>query len=97
MGLRSWLLEDKNDKKDTSKKRIAYRIYSEILGSYLWIVETDQDLHTLKSRGISEPIYAGDEIQKLQGLSKDSLKELHKVKEIFQDSKIEEIIPKKGD
>lgn len=76
--------------------RIAVRVYSEILDCYLWVVETDQDLHSLRSQDAPEAIYTGDEIKRLQGLSKDSLKEIHKIKEVFTDSKVEEIFFKKG-
>ena len=69
----------------------AYRVYSDLLQAYLWVVDTDQDMHSLMSQGISEAIYSADEIRKLRGISKDSLKEIHKVKEIFPKSKIEKI------
>jgi hypothetical protein len=75
--------------------RIAVRVYSEILDCYLWVVETDQDLHTLRSQDTPEAIYTRDEIKRLQGLNKDFLREIHKFKKAFQDSKIEEISPKK--
>ena len=87
--LKQYLKRVEKDSQETD--RIDVRVYSDILGSCLYIAETDEDLHALKSKGVSEPIYTSDEIQKLKGLSKDSLKEIHKVKEIFEDSKVEEI------
>lgn len=75
-------------------EKVAYRIYSKILETYLWVVETDQDLHSLKSQGVAGAIYTGEEIQKLKGLGKDSLKEIHKVKEVFENSKVEQIKPR---
>ncbi len=71
--------------------KVACKIWSEILQAHLWVVETDHDMGVLRSQGISEPIYTGDEIRKLKGMDKDSLKEIHKVKEVFDRSKIEEI------
>jgi len=100
MGLRSWILESQKDNTDTPgtvRRRIVYRIYSETLECYLYVVETDQDLHSLRSQGKTDPTYTAEEIQKLRGICKDSLREIHKIKEVFQDSKIEEILPKKGD
>lgn len=73
-------------------EKVAYRIYSEILQAYLWVVDTDQDMHLLRaSQGITEAIYSHDEIKELRKLSKEDLKENHKVKEIFPESTIEEI------
>jgi len=77
-----------NEGKITPIDKEPYKIYSEILQAYLWIVETDQDMH---SEGVSEAIYTHDEIRKLKGISKDSLKEIHKVKEVFENSKVAEV------
>ena len=71
--------------------KVAYKVYSEILQAYLWVVDTDEDMYSLRSQGKTEAIYTGDEIRKLRSLSKDSLKEIHKVKEVFPESNIEEI------
>jgi hypothetical protein len=72
-------------------KPLAVKVWSEILQDYLWVVDTDKDMHSLRaSQGASEAIYTSGEVKKLKGLSKDSLREIHKVKEIFKDSKVEE-------
>lgn len=76
--------------KITPVEKVAYRIYSNILQAYLWVVDTDQDMHTLRSQEITEAIYTADEIKKLKGLSKDSLIEIHKVKQVFEKSKVME-------
>jgi hypothetical protein len=78
----------------TPVEKVAYRIYSKILQAYLWVVDTDQDMHTLRSRGNTEAIYTHDEIPKLKGLDKDALKGIQKVKEVFENSIIEEVNPK---
>jgi hypothetical protein len=73
-------------------EKVAYKVYSEILQAHLWVVvDTDQDMHYLRSQGISGAIYTGDEIEKLKSLGKDSLKEIHKVKEVFPESIVEEL------
>jgi hypothetical protein len=72
-------------------ERVAYKVYSSILQSYLWIVDTDQDLHTLKDQGIKEPVYTLEECKKLKGLAKSSLRELHEVKKNFDTSVIREV------
>lgn len=78
-------------------EKVAYRIYSNILQAYLWVVETDKDMHSLRSQGISEAIYTADEIRKLKGIDdKDSLRAIHKVKQVFEDSTIEEITKKES-
>ncbi len=80
-----------NESKITPIGKVAYKVYSDILQTTLWIVDTAQDMGNLRSQGIKKAIYSHDEIKKLNGLSKDSLKEIHKVKEVFENSKVEEI------
>jgi len=56
-----------------------------------WIIDTAQDIHPVNARGVPEAIYSPDEIKKLRELSNEDLKDIHKVKEIFENSKIEEV------
>ncbi len=72
-------------------EKVAYKIYSDILETYLWVVEPDQDMHSLKSQGITEAIYTADEIKRLRGMSKDSLKAIQQVKQVFDKSNVEEV------
>jgi hypothetical protein len=85
-----------NEGKITPVEKVAYKIYSEVLKAYLWVADTDRDMHSLRDQGIKEAIYISDEIRKLKGLDNDSLKEIHKVKEVFEGSKIEEVRPKES-
>ena len=75
--------------------RVAYRIYSEILEAFLWVVDTDEDIKSLRDRNITEPIYKADEIRQFKGITKEDLKKIHKVKEVFEKSKVEEFQQKK--
>ncbi|MBT9168960.1 MAG: hypothetical protein DDT19_02312 [Syntrophomonadaceae bacterium] len=72
-------------------EKVAYKVYSEILQANLWVVDTDEDMHSLRTQGVTEAIYTKGEIRKLKGLSRDSLKEIHRAKEVFPESSIEEI------
>jgi len=72
-------------------EKVAYRIYSEVLQAYLWVVDTDEDMHSLRSQGVKEAIYIQHETTKLKELSKEELNEIHKVKETFSESTVEEI------
>lgn len=54
--------------------RVAYKVYSNILQAYLWVV---QDLEELKTKDLSEPVYTEDEIRKLKGMDKESLQAIH--------------------
>ena len=80
----------------SARRKVGVKVYSEILGCYLWIVRSDEDMHFLRSQGVTETIYTQDEIRRLKGLDRDSLKEIHKVKEAFPESKVEEIIKRKA-
>ena len=72
-------------------RNVAIKVYSELLGCHLWVVNTDQDMHTLRSQGIKEAIYTAGEIKKLKSMSKNDLKAVHEVKRVFENSKIEEV------
>lgn len=85
-----------NEGKITPVEKISYKVYSEILQGYLWVVDTDKDLHSLRSQGVSEAIYTADEIKMLQGMDKDSLRTLHRAKETFPESTIKEITKKEN-
>jgi hypothetical protein len=74
--------------------RVAYRIYSEILQAFLWVVDTDEDMKALRGKNVTEPIYTADEIRKLKSTSKEGLKTIHEAKKIFEDSKVEDDEPR---
>jgi len=84
-----------NEGKIIPIERVAYRIYSEILEAFLWVVDTDEDIKSLRDRNITEPIYTADEIRQFKGITKEDLKKIHKVKEVFEKSKVEEFQQKK--
>lgn len=72
-------------------EKVAYRIYSNILQAYLWVVADNNDREAVRaSQDVTEAIYSHDEIKELKGLNKDSLIEIHKVKEVFEQSKVME-------
>ena len=83
-----------NEGKIAPLEKIILKVYSEILETYLWVVFDEKDMETLRSQDIKETIYTDDEIRKLKGIDKESLKVLHKVKEVFENSKIEQVIIK---
>ncbi len=70
-----------------------YRIYSEILQAYLWVVETEHDKGQLLSEGIQEPIYTHDEIKEMKGkgIPKDHLEQIHECKRVFKESIFEDV------
>ncbi len=70
---------------------VAYKIYSNILQAFLWVVDTDEDMWALRNEGVTEPIYTSDEVRKLKGISKEGLKRVHKVKEVFEGSKVRDM------
>lgn len=78
--------------KITPLEKVAYKVYSEILQAYLWVVADDEEMKALRSaEGITEAIYTYPEIAELKKLSKEDLKTIHRVKEVFEDSKIEQV------
>ncbi len=73
--------------------KTTYKIYSKILDDYLWIVATDKELQALVEGGIKETIYTHEEVSRMidEGISKEGLKAIHKVKKAFSGSSIEDI------
>jgi hypothetical protein len=84
-----------NDGKIIPTEKVAYRIYSEILEEFLWVADTDEDMKSLRNKNITEPINTADEIYKLKGIDKEDHKKVHRVKEIFENSQVEEVQHKK--
>ena len=82
----------------TPTERVAYKIYSEILEAYLWVVYSRDDMRTLRVfKGTQEPIYTLDDCQRLQGIDSAFLRQIHKVKDVFPESTIEQITKKVKD
>jgi len=84
-----------NEGKIIPTEKVAYRVYSKILQVFLWVVETDEDMKDLRGKNITEPIYTADEIRKLRGIDREDLKKVHRVKEVFENSKVEDFQQKK--
>lgn len=82
-----------SDTPPTPVERVAYRIYSNILQAFLWVVQDDAGAEALRSEGISEPIYTGHEIAEFRGLCSEDLRAVHSVKQVFENSKIESYGP----
>jgi hypothetical protein len=83
-----------NEGKIIPTEKVAYRIYSEILQAFLWVVDTDEDMKALRGKNVTEPIYTADEIRKLKSTSKEGLKTIHEAKKIFEDSKVKDVKPR---
>lgn len=61
----------------------AVRIYSEKLGTYIWVIEDEAMRKTLRRRGITGAIYSKDELSKLKGLPTRHIEMVHHAKEEF--------------
>lgn len=71
----------------------AYKIYSKVLNDYLWLVGTEKELQEMVAEGIKEAIYTHEEVSRMidEGVSKEGLAAIHKVKRNFPKSTIEDI------
>jgi|Deesub1362A_J573_1020465.scaffolds.fasta_scaffold00319_21 hypothetical protein len=73
--------------------RVAYKVYSDILQAYLWVVADERDVKALRaSDDIAGAIYTGTEIEKLKAVPKEGLKIIHKVKELFPEAIVQEVV-----
>ncbi len=92
------LLEELKANKDKAIKELkrvrkTYKIYSKILKDYLWIAATDKELKELVSEGVKEVVYIQAEVSMLieEGVSKEGLEAIHKIKQVFLESRIEDV------
>lgn len=80
-----------NDNRITPIGKAIYKIYSKILDDYLWIVANEKELRGLIAEGIQDAIYTHNDIDRLDGISKEELQVIHKFKRIFPGSTVEDI------
>jgi len=73
-------------------EKVAYKVYSESLGRYLWIVEKPEHKTGLREQNITEAIYTFQETKLLEGMDRELLNAVQQVKEIFEDSEVIECI-----
>ena len=66
------------------------RVYSENLHAHYWIVENEKDMDRLREHGIEEAIYTKQEMERLKDADSETLKIIHQVKEVFENSQIED-------
>jgi hypothetical protein len=78
-------------------EKVAYKVFSELLGCYLWVTETSEDIAALRTQGVKEAIYSSKEIEKLKTLDQQSLKIVNDIKTIIEDGVIEEVEKNKGE
>jgi hypothetical protein len=83
-------------KSETASRKKSYKVYSKILDAYLWVVATDVEMRKMLDEGIEEPIYTYDDVVKLDGISKEELRVIHKFKRIFPGSTVEDIKHENG-
>ncbi|GAX59893.1 2-hydroxychromene-2-carboxylate isomerase [Candidatus Scalindua japonica] len=85
-----------NQGKITPVGKASYRIYSKILEDYLWVVATERGLQELVDECVKDAIYTQEEVSNLigEGISKEGLVAIHKVKNAFPGSSIKDISKK---
>ncbi len=71
--------------------RKTYKIYSKTLDDFLWVTATNTEMKKMLDEGIEEPIYTHEDITKLEGISKEELRVIHKFKRVFPGSTVEDI------
>ncbi len=84
-------LELVNDGRIAPIGKAIYKIYSKILDDFLWIVANEKELRDLIAEGVQDAIYIHNDIEKLDGISKEGLKAVHKIKRVFPGSTVEDI------
>ena len=90
-------LELVNDGRIAPIGKAIYKIYSKILDDFLWIVANEKELRDLIAEGVQDAIYIHNDIEQLDGISKEGLKAVHKIKKTFPGSRIEDIKHEKKD
>ncbi|MEO5359182.1 MAG: hypothetical protein H7843_01900 [Nitrospirota bacterium] len=75
---------------------VSVRVYSEVLGCYLWIVQSKDEAKTLRNSGVKETVYDFNEVRALKGSSPAHLKAVHTAKEVFPESRVEGSVDRKN-
>lgn len=65
---------------------VNIKVYSDVLGCFLWVVPTLQDMAGLQAEGVKDPVYTHDEIRKLKGTPPELLKAVNEAKGVFPGS-----------
>jgi hypothetical protein len=76
-------------KRQAEPLRYAVKIYSPILGGYLWVVQDKEAQPNIISEEV--PVYEADEIEelgRLKGLTHEELRLVHEAKKVFKGSTI---------
>ncbi len=90
-------LELVNDGRIAPIGKAIYKIYSKILNEFLWIVANEKELRDLIAEGVQDAIYIHNDLEQLDGISKEGLKAIHKFKRIFPGSTVEDVNLKNKD
>ena len=67
-------------------EKVAYRIQSKLLGCDLWLVESEESMSRLLTKGVKTPIYTYQEIGGLKQEEKETLKTINDIKTLFPGS-----------
>lgn len=75
---------------ELSRRNIALRIYSEVLGCEIWVCGNGEMTAQLKQDDTGAVVYTANEMRKLMSLKPDSqgLRNVHIAKTVFPESKI---------
>ena len=84
-------LELVNDGRIAPIGKAIYKIYSKILDDFLWVVANEKELRDLIAEGVRDAIYIRNDIEQLDGISKEELRVIHKFKRVFPGSTVEDI------
>ena len=75
--------QDSDERKNGKHSHVAVKIWSEPMQAHIWVVADEEDIKVFKIHGLTDTIYTADEIQSLNCLDRDSLKDLHAI--LFDD------------
>ena len=67
-------------------EKVAYRVQSKLLGCDIWLVESEEGMNKLVTKGVKEPIYTYQEIGELKEMPEELLKEINGIKTLFPGS-----------
>jgi hypothetical protein len=78
--------------------RVAVLVYSEVLQAHIWVVAGEKELEALRAQ-VTEPIYTGEEIQKLKKIPRprEALRSINEIKTLFPGSEVNDVQNKEID
>ena len=68
-----------DDTRNGKRRRIAVKVWSEMLQAHLWVVADDEDIEVFTRYGLTGKFFTAEELKNLNCMDEDSVKAIHTI------------------